>query len=228
MANDKLFNKRKSKHANTHKRKSVTREAYSRILIVCEGEKTEPIYFEEIRNHYKLSTANIEICGDECGSDPKSVVQYAKTRYQEEKKAGNPFDLVYCVFDRDEHATFDSAIQIIENATPKKTFSAIYSNPCFEYWLLLHFKYTDQPFQKAGSHQKCSDDVIKHLLLEYPSYKKGGKLSGEIIFPKIEIAIKHAKQAVTQAESLDTDNPITYVHELVSKLIKLKDSTENK
>ena len=39
------------------------RESYDRVLIVCEGKKTEPSYFGDLLTHYRLSMANIEIVG---------------------------------------------------------------------------------------------------------------------------------------------------------------------
>ena len=35
-------------------------DAYDRILIVTEGKKTEPNYFQEIKFFYKLSSANVQ------------------------------------------------------------------------------------------------------------------------------------------------------------------------
>lgn len=42
-------------------RKKNKRASYDRILIICEGAKTEPLYFDEIRQFYKLHTANIQV-----------------------------------------------------------------------------------------------------------------------------------------------------------------------
>ena len=35
-----------------------------RILIVCEGAKTEPNYFEGARSYFKLNTANVVVSGE--------------------------------------------------------------------------------------------------------------------------------------------------------------------
>lgn len=117
MGTDSLFHKRRAKNAEQLKRRASRREAYAKILIVCEGSKTEPRYFGGIRDHYCLNTANVEICGD-CDSDPVSVVNHAKRRYQEEKNAGNPYDKVFCVFDKDSHANYLKALNAIASATP--------------------------------------------------------------------------------------------------------------
>lgn len=100
MGTDDLFRKRKAKNLADLKRRAVRRESYAKILIVCEGEKTEPNYFIGARDHYKLNTANVEVTG-ECGSDPMSIVNFAKQRYRQEKDLGDSFDKVFCVFDKD-------------------------------------------------------------------------------------------------------------------------------
>jgi hypothetical protein len=42
MGSEDLFHKRKARSANKLARKKANRASYDRILIVCEGEKTEP------------------------------------------------------------------------------------------------------------------------------------------------------------------------------------------
>ena len=60
----------KSRRKN-HKleRKSEFLQPYDLILIVSEGEETEPNYFNKMIIREKLSSANVKVTG-ECGSDP--------------------------------------------------------------------------------------------------------------------------------------------------------------
>jgi hypothetical protein len=51
------------------------------ILVVCEGEKTEPNYIAHYKKGLGLCNVKLEICGKECGSDPLSVVEYAEARF---------------------------------------------------------------------------------------------------------------------------------------------------
>ena len=97
MGSDNVFHRRKAKNTKSLQRKAAHREAYEKLLIVCEGEKTEPNYFEGAREYYSLNMVNVEVRGD-CGSDPMNIVRFARQRYREEKDAGDPFDKVYCVF----------------------------------------------------------------------------------------------------------------------------------
>jgi len=123
VGSDDLFNKRKAKAAELRRKKPV-RALYEKVLIVCEGSKTEPLYFEELVDHYEIHSANIRVSGN-CGSDPVSVAQHGLQLYLDEKKADSgPFDRVYCVIDRDacqsaskiDHPTasnFDQGIRLI-------------------------------------------------------------------------------------------------------------------
>lgn len=146
MGTDGLFQKRKAKKASDLARRKARRAPYAKVLIVCEGEKTEPHYFKGMKDHYGLNSANVEVCGD-CGSDPLSIIRHAKQRYREEKDAGDAFDKVFCVFDQDAHAHYTQGIAAIRGATPQGVYVAITSVPCFEYWLLLHFSYTTKAYR---------------------------------------------------------------------------------
>lgn len=221
MGTDNLFHKRKARNARQLSRKKARREPYAKVLIVCEGEKTEPRYFSGLKDHYALNSANVEICGD-CGSDPVSIVNYAKQRYREERDAGDAFDKVYCVFDKDTHANYHQALSLIHNWAPKNTLEAITSVPCFEYWLLLHYEYTTQPFARQAGNSACAQ-VLSRLKHCMPEYTKG---KGEIfrdLLGQLPFAIKNAERGLKTAGANDTDNPTTRVHELVQFLQRIKD-----
>lgn len=51
-------------------RKQGRRGSYDRVLIVCEGSKTEPNYFKEIRAAHRLHTANVEVQPGILGTEP--------------------------------------------------------------------------------------------------------------------------------------------------------------
>lgn len=47
-------------------RSTETRELRKRFLIVCEGTKTEPRYFESIKRELPRNTVQVEISGEGC------------------------------------------------------------------------------------------------------------------------------------------------------------------
>lgn len=216
MGTDNLFHKRKAKSAKGLQRRAAKRDAYAKVLIVCEGEKTEPHYFHGLRNCYGLNTANIEVCG-ECGSDPNSIVSFAKQRYREEKDAGDTFDKVFCVFDKDAHTNYGEALHAIAAAQPRDTFIAINSVPCFEYWLLLHFVYSTKPYVALPGNS-AGNQVLSELRAYLPGYEKGSQDIFTMLQGQLEFAKNNAERSLRQAEASGTDNPTTRIHELVSFL----------
>lgn len=102
-------------------RRPPRREPYDRVLIVCEGEKTEPNYFSDLKDHYRLSNANIAVTRAD-GTDPLSIVRTAKNLQAKEHRQGDRYDRVYCVFDRDRHA--DSNFQTACDQIKQSGFTA--------------------------------------------------------------------------------------------------------
>nr|VFK52400.1 MAG: RloB-like protein [Candidatus Kentron sp. TUN]VFK52913.1 MAG: RloB-like protein [Candidatus Kentron sp. TUN] len=85
MGKDDLFHKRKAKKIRDLTRRKIKRASYAKMLIVCEGEKTERNYFEEIIRYYELNSANVEIA-DHHGTDPMGILNHAKARYQRRER----------------------------------------------------------------------------------------------------------------------------------------------
>lgn len=228
MGSDDLFKKRKARASNALARQQQRAQS-PRCLIVCEGSKTEPHDLAELREVWGIPHSWVNIKPSE-GSSPDRVVQTAEKLYAEDAQLGDSFDQVFCVFDRDAHPTFSSAVQRTrELASNGKSFKAITSTPCFEFWFLLHFGYSDAPFAKAG--KKSVGDVVvsqfktKAGLEQYGKAQKGmaAQLQG-----KLAAATKHAtklRQSAAKTQNQDPQihaNPWTNVDELVQYIEGLK------
>lgn len=235
MGSEDLFHKRKAKNQQDSVRRNANRKPYDHVLIVCEGEKTEPFYFEEMRVHLDLDSANIKIDGS-CDSSPKSVVEYAQELFIKERvKAGN-YDRVFCVFDRDQHVTFDYALDKInsinaelknEGYSEEDVFMAIRSIPAFEYWFLLHFIPSTKPYSPVGT-KSVGDQVIDDLKIYLPNYEKKQKgiYKYSIDNGLIAGAKAHSKRIFENSKNTGDINPSTNVHDLVEYLEKLKRLTK--
>ncbi|MCP4138602.1 MAG: RloB domain-containing protein [bacterium] len=179
-----------------------------RILIVCEGEKTEPKYFESFR---VSSSAVINIKG--LGYNTVSLVEKTIEINEEEKKGGDKFDQVWCVFDRDSFPVdnFNKAIGLAE----RNGFNTAYSNESFELWYLLHFIY----FDSAISRKDYIIKLEKHL---GDKYKKNSEDMYEELIEKQQTAISRAKKLLKNYPSKNPgrSNPSTTVHFLVEELNK--------
>jgi hypothetical protein len=108
-----------------------TRQERQRFLIVCEGLNTEPDYFNQFRQYFRMTAIEIIAVGG--AGETIRVVE----RAQIEAKS-NHFDHIWVVFDKDDFPSdnFDNAIKKAEAAG----FGVAYSNQSFEYWLILHFE----------------------------------------------------------------------------------------
>ena len=195
-------------------RPGPSRQPYDRVLIVCEGAKTERLYLKELLDHYRLSIANIEVLGT--GIDPKSLVAKAKRRAYDELKKGEKFNRIYCVFDRNSHANFYQASQ---NAVQGRMRLAR-SWPCFEYWLLLHFRYTRSPYLPSGG-RSASENCVVDLKRCLPGYSKGGGGVFSQLLPRLNGAKSNANKAMQNVVAVGGNNPSTEFHELIEYLQSL-------
>jgi hypothetical protein len=224
MGSDDIFKRRKAQKAAELERQRRERAQGPRFLIVCEGMKTEPYYFDEFCQVHHLRTPRVRIAPGDEGSSPDCVVAHAEKLFDEDAKLGPDFfDKVFCVIDRDKHSTFKAAIQRIGDLSAEgKPFVAIPSFPCFEYWLLLHFTYTRQSFHAAGNRSIC-DNVIRELRKQpgFAGYAKAQRSIYSQLKDHTETAIKHAKRAEKEAIQTGENNPSTCVHHLVSELQSL-------
>ena len=196
------------------KRRGAKREPYDRVLIVCEGGRTEPLYFRELANRHRLSTANVKVVG--IGSDPHSLVREAKARRRQESKRGEKYDEVYCVFDHDEHPAFDAASSDAEDNGLKLARSW----PCFEFWLFLHFRFSRRPYTREGDRSPCENCIrdLKEHLAEYAKADPG--LFGKL-YARLEVAKTNAMEAAADASITGEFNPSTEIHQLVDYLQSL-------
>lgn len=192
-------------------------------MIVCEGEKTEPLYFKALVTHLGLTTAEVEVCG-ECGSAPKSVVRFGMKKID----CDPDFDLIFFVFDRDSHSGYDNAIELVQQFQRQrklkgKTVAAITSNPCFEVWFMLHFEAFRKPCAAGGGKSPCGNLIS--LLKRKPGfrdYEKGQGNHFKILHSCLPQAKLNAALTLKQSrEAGDREhhgNPTTFVHLLIDKL----------
>ena len=187
------------------------------MLIICEGEKTEPNYFRDLKNHFGLSSANIAIADKLKRNDPLGLVNHAEEIY----KRDPDLDRVFCVFDRDDHSNFDQALAKIQGLKTRKRhwvpIEAIVSCPCFEFWILLHFQYTTQPFVDCNQ-------VIGTLKKHLSDYSKSSTRVFDQTKDALDAAIERGKMVQSHHGFKDhRNNPSTTVHSLAEYLIHLKE-----
>lgn len=193
--------------ARSFRRKPGQKPPRSITLIVCEGE-TEREYFNAARARCGLSTAEVVLAEDTKGSAPINVVDYA------ERKCKEPggFDKVFCVFDRDKHATFQRARDKIKALAERKNkplpVAEAVSIPCFEVWVLLHFERTDMPFSNC-------DSVIQRIRANHlAGYNKTNGAVASQLMTKVDDALLNAEWLEARAAA-NGFNPYTSVHRVM-------------
>ncbi len=186
------------------KRRKNFRDIRKNFLIVCEGEKTEPYYFEKFRVPKNI----FDVKG--IGSNTNSLVVKA---IELRDSSIVTYDEVWCVFDRDSFPAqnFNSAIALAK----QNKIKVAYSNEAFEIWYLLHFYFHDS----ATSRAQYAKMLTERLGFQY---KKNNPSMHDHLFPLQNDAIRNAEKLLASYDnhSPEKDNPSTTVHLLVIELNK--------
>lgn len=198
------------------KRLYKTRPLRERLLIVCEGEQTEPNYFQSLKAMLPPQVAEvIDIQG--LGANTQSLVNAAKRQREKRRDTDYPYDEVWVVFDRDSFAPdmFDNAIYSAEQSGMK----VAWSNEAFEIWYLLHF----EDRQTGMNREEYKARLSQHLNQPYKKndpdmYSKLQKAGNE------ELAHRRSRQRQIDHDDIPPHqaNPCTTVNKLVEKLNTFK------
>ncbi|MDR1238540.1 MAG: RloB family protein [Treponema sp.] len=205
MGHDKLFQKRKANLTRSQKTRKLRR-----ILIVCEGEKTEPNYFRKFPADPKVYD-DFDVRGT--GYNTISLVKEAMRIKHIALQERNPYIETWCVFDKD-----DFPVESFENAillAGKNQIKCAYSIEAFEIWYMLHFNYYDTAFSRIQYKEKLSE------LLKEPYFKNSDKMF-LLLNKRQDKAIQNAKKLFCKQRflPLNEQNPVTTVFNLVERLIE--------
>ena len=156
--------------------------------------------------------------------DVKKLLSKAKSEYN--FRATDEF---WLIIDRDDwekihHVDFDA---LYDDCEKEKNFFIALSNPCFEFWLILHLRkledIADSDREKILENEKVSvkhnyiDLYLAECIGDGRGYTKRPKAS--VFMPRVKVAIENARKIRDLGEripgGLSTD-----VYKLVEKLIK--------
>jgi len=144
MGGDGLFQKRRA--ARAKRQEEILEQKPNNWLLIAEGEKTEPLYFEtilELVNETLPSKYKIKY--DTCGKgyNTTSLVKVAeKIQYKYDSIMGKktiPYGKVFVIFDKDDfsESDFNEAVALCR----ANGFIALWSNQAIEFWFLLYFNF---------------------------------------------------------------------------------------
>ena len=117
------------------------------FLIIVEGKKTEPLYIIGLRDALQLSSTRV-IVYHSGSTDPLSMVKSAISLREAQIKRSSltpdlPYDEVWVVVDREaQNHPRGNQLPDVLSLAKQAGIRIVLSNPCFEFWLLLHFLFT--------------------------------------------------------------------------------------
>lgn len=166
--------KREAKAAK--KRKENSRSKIVRFLIVCEGERTEPNYFQALVKDRYSEVRDEKILGE--GRSTCALVRRTlQVKEELERKRQLSFDRIWVVFDKDDFNDFYEAIDLAK----EYSFNCAWSNEAFELWYFLHFQYLDAGISRHDYIVKLQNEIRKHAGYEEYKYKKNDALIYKIV-----------------------------------------------
>ena len=197
------------------RRKSSGRRVKKLLYLVCEGEKTEPIYFE----NFRTPECNFHIILSSSGrKNATGLVKEAIRKISAGSFDAAHGDQAWCVFDVDEND--DDELKAALSLADENGISIALSNPCFEIWYLIHYSF-------------CSSKISRQDLL----VKLDGHISGYHkkldVFSKLNgrlpSAVKNAQQLNEMHERAGVElistrsNPSTQVFRVIETITKIKE-----
>jgi hypothetical protein len=171
-----------------------------RILVVCGAAKTEKQYLEGLRDAKRRANIAIKIRTEP--KDPMAVVRAAIRLRDTDKEA---FDECWVVLDVDE---FD--IPPVEKFAAEQGIKIALSNPCFEYWLLLHFC----EYSKNIPSYKSLEPILKGYV---PGYDKT-RINFSVYEPHVEEAVDRSQKRLAKCQGMV--NPSTNMHQVAAQFLK--------
>lgn len=230
MGSDDFFKQRKG---NKKKRKEESKKlAPYRYLIVCEGTKTEPNYFQGIKKLIDIKYEDkvtvkgrkfdINIVGT--GRNTEDLVKFTIEEIDRAKSLDElPYGNVWVVFDKDDFTDqqFNNAIA----QAKKNEYRVAWSNEAIELWFLLHFEYLQSAIHRSQYIEKLNEYFGVFGL---GKYEKNLENIYDILvgFGSLEKAIAnanrlrklHDEMGMVKAAQM---NPCTTVDILVEELISI-------
>lgn len=226
MGSDELFKKRREDRKQ--RQYEYKKPRANSFLIVTEGKRTEPLYFKGMEKKIKekiggvvdvIEVPVIDIQGEGCSTGrlievTERFVKEAKIIYQN----------IWVVFDKDDFEDFDEAVREGTN----KGYKTAWSNQAFEYWLYLHFHYSDSALHRDDWNKKL-DEIFKQYHLGEGKYQKNYKEIYDMvnIYDGVTTAIKNAKRRMADFDPKKCKpsefDPGTTVYKLAEELKRFID-----
>ena len=219
MGTDDLFKKRRA--AAKERKKEFRTPKPNSFLIVSEGEKTEPLYFDGLADHINQKYGkgiDVEKPIIDTQGEGKCTVSLVNATERIVSRASIIYSQVWVVFDKDDFEDFDEAIALAE----KKGYRVAWSNQSFEYWIYLHFNHSDSALHRDVWVNKL-DELFKNRGISKTGYQKNDPDIFDIV--REHGSLRAAVNSATRMENFfkgtrkaSQCDPCTTVHHLILAL----------
>jgi hypothetical protein len=181
------------------------------FIIGCGG-KTEAIYFNNLvygREDIRVETLPPD---NQNLSSPLQTIERINKYWEDYQQEEG--DQIWVVLDVDHHFTggHENGTKDALELANSQNYSVVFSNPCFELWLLLHH----EEVLPVQSFPDCKL-LVDHLRTKRGRYRKT-TIDIEEYLPNIPDAINRARRLRNNSSSVPPRNPGTDIDKLMNAL----------
>ena len=177
-----------ARHFSTKKRGTGSLPTNPVIVLIVEGRNvTETLYFRQFNKPH--TGYSIKVLASGSSTDPEGMLTNLDKFWLSNELDPSKGDRGFIVLDLDCDDQKGRLIKKLEKESEIAHF--VVSNPCFEVWFLLHFRYTTHAFS--------STEIIRELRRSISDYEKNRDVSG-ILAGRTDIAIENARKLVRYFE----------------------------
>lgn len=197
-----------------------------RYYIFCEGQQTEPHYFNGFKKYIESNPIYknmvlIEI--EPCGAETMRVIGQAEEYVRNNKITKGQ---IWCVYDKDSFPAerFNGVLEKAETLNTQNEdvqYHVAWSNECIEFWFILHFSY-----YTSNNHRREYIEYLNNKFTELGigKYAKNMENIFEVLweYGNPKLAIRFAKRIINEHQGMTPTMiaPGTKVYELVEELVK--------
>lgn len=203
-----------ARNLEVKKRGNKKRRQKAVYLIIAEGRnKTETLYLTNFQDQSKDFIIRFVKAGS--NTDAESLYRTLVAKWKELGLDANEGDKGFIVIDIDNDEQKSEKISMLINKNSNDAISFVISNPTFEIWFLLHFKYTTKFYKDCNS--VIAD--LRRYILNYDKNIDCFPYCEDMTMEAIENALKLENFFSKEIWPSTKCNPRTDVGRLVKRLM---------
>lgn len=170
------------------------------FLIISEGEQTEPHYFDGLADYINQrygKSIDVQKPLIKPHGEGKSTVSLVNEALKIAARSKVMYSQTWILFDKDDFDDFDDAVSLCKNLN----YNAGWSNQSFEYWLYLHFAFSD-----SALHRNEWNNKLNQFFKDKLKIKSGYSKNDPALFTHVT-SDGGLRRALQNAEKADKNYP---------------------